>query len=1213
MMWAMFSVASSMKVMQELITNSSEAAIAEHSVHLSRSENDLKGSEMAVQNALVARSSRSKMLVGEKTNFSSVDEELDAVVSAKFFGAIADGLETVGSVIGNAAVAVGNTVVTAAETTLQSLPPAIKTAANTIGQTAVGVVNTAVSVGEMVVDTTVDLAGTALEHAQQSLAEVGRLAEGLARAAWNEIKKIVNCLKEMFSLCSVLIGDQCDCNAGSDVTIATDRFSVRCVFRAGAEFSQGFGLAAVQQSNLEGTTLEGMNILPGAPFVQAFKHAGQVLKSQDALKNKKTSGTSSSCESSLDVAIDGVVQFVPDVTITVHDSGTTEFHISGTVRASVQAMVEAQGSCSYKAMKGFPDPPKKKIICAGKFCIVIMLQMVAELNLEGTLTGTLEVSTEADFRIAGSVRAMANGHADVDVNSPEITHKQGFAIGASATASARVSLGPVLTIWPVPGIPITFRPMVHAEAKAQGTLSYESGHGLLFIEESHHVSAAAGSNSSLNMTTSNLEMCGAAALNIYADVDITGFALPALFKSRFNSRFLIDQFTAAVMASAAAMLRAMTGPLQCIPGASTATNFIMAAAREAASQITGLIPNLNLDLGLPAIQLLSPQKHFCKEVYTTPGFDSAPCAAELGCKHAGRGPPPGEELPPPEQVRNHDTRASGSTTCPALVMGDRFIQLGNTWRLADIDGQHLVLQHSNGEVPIVWRNDGRTFWRPWHRNQNREAWNRAAGPSKGISFGFQFVQIGNFRIGANDDDHFSVDSNHHKCAQTWRGHDLSVHHSTGWNLYDRGEGFQTGVTFGDRFIQVGKMRFGAADDNHFNFYFTPTAKTLEIFRGHDGTRHAGNNHHWNHHNEMVVSRLPAHWTCPDIAEKAHGECNPEFGHWGDRFIQLAKWRLAAIDDNHFSISHKDGKTAQIYRNDGHLFPGPRNDFGAWHRPIGFPHGITFGPSFIQIGNFRIAAMDHDHMSITHISGITAQIFRGHPGSLLIPVCAFRLTVEVNDRYAMWHCGGIQEILGTCPGITAGDGFLQLSDWRVAGIDSHHFSFSHRSIHTPLILTSDGRTHSGPRRDWHTWDREAGISTIKFGDRFIQFGHWWRLGEWEQNGRHFVLSHRNNKAPIIWRIAFGHGFVQIGKWRIGDVDGHHFSITVNGKTAEIFTADARRHYGPRTDWTTFGRPISDCRVVPDAGAQVIQPPLTEGLECEYFYNHAQCAVPELGVV
>ena len=61
-----------------------------------------------------------------------------------------------------------------------------------------------------------------------------------------------------------------------------------------------------------------------------------------------------------------------------------------------------------QAMKGFPDPPKKKVICGGKFCIVIMLQMVAELNLEGTLTGTLEVSTEADFEIAGTVRVTSS-------------------------------------------------------------------------------------------------------------------------------------------------------------------------------------------------------------------------------------------------------------------------------------------------------------------------------------------------------------------------------------------------------------------------------------------------------------------------------------------------------------------------------------------------------------------------------------------------------------------------------------------------------------------------------------------------------------------------------------------------------------------------------------------------------------------------------------
>ena len=154
-----------------------------------------------------------------------------------------------------------------------------------------------------------------------------------------------------------------------------------------------------------------------------------------------------------------------------------------------------------------------------------------------------------------------------------------------------------------------------------------------------------------------------------------------------------------------------------------------------------------------------------------------------------------------------------------------------------------------------------------------------------------------------------------------------------WDNFDRSEGFPTGVTFGSGFLQVGKMRFGASDHNHFNFYFTPTGKSLEIFRGHDGKRFAGNNAHWNKNNWMV-RRTPAHWTCPGFAEKAHGECNPEFGHWGDRFIQLAKWRLAAIDKNHFSISHKDGITAQIYHSDGTVHPGPRSDYGSWDRPIG---------------------------------------------------------------------------------------------------------------------------------------------------------------------------------------------------------------------------------------------------------------------------------------
>ena len=97
-----------------------------------------------------------------------------------------------------------------------------------------------------------------------------------------------------------------------------------------------------------------------------------------------------------------------------------------------------------------------------------------------------------------------------------------------------------------------------------------------------------------------------------------------------TSRFIMDEITKAVLIGAAAMMKIMTGPLQCIPGADVVTQTIMDAAQAAASAIVGHIPSLDLDLGLPSIQLLPPEKLFCKEVYKTPGFASAPCAAELG-------------------------------------------------------------------------------------------------------------------------------------------------------------------------------------------------------------------------------------------------------------------------------------------------------------------------------------------------------------------------------------------------------------------------------------------------------------------------------------------------------------------------------------------------------------------------------------------------------
>ncbi|CAE7240594.1 unnamed protein product [Symbiodinium natans] len=85
---------------------------------------------------------------------------------------------------------------------------------------------------------------------------------------------------------------------------------------------------------------------------------------------------------------------------------------------------------------------------------------------------------------------------------------------------------------------------------------------------------------------------------------------------------------------------------------------------------------------------------------------------------------------------------------------------------------------------------------------------------------------------------------------------------------------------------------------------------------------------------------------------------------GDRFIQLGDWRLADIDGTHFSISHKDGWTAQVYKSDGTLHPQMWQLWGSWHRPIGPSKGIRFGFQFIEIGQFRLGAVDDNLFSIS---------------------------------------------------------------------------------------------------------------------------------------------------------------------------------------------------------------------------------------------------------
>ena len=218
-----------------------------------------------------------------------------------------------GSAVANAAVVVGNHVIRAPTMRIDQLPQGLKNFAEDLGNQALNVAtvtaHTAVHVAQKAATTTIQLAGTVLEHAKKTaeqgaklatkvgnfiadqaralggeIAKLGPLAAGLGQAAWNEMKKFISCLRESTSLCQLLIGKECDCSAGSYVEMHHDRMELRCVFSKVSEFSQGFGIKATRAGS--GDPSLG---LPGEEYAQATKMYNDVLKSRKGLKETRMS------------------------------------------------------------------------------------------------------------------------------------------------------------------------------------------------------------------------------------------------------------------------------------------------------------------------------------------------------------------------------------------------------------------------------------------------------------------------------------------------------------------------------------------------------------------------------------------------------------------------------------------------------------------------------------------------------------------------------------------------------------------------------------------------------------------------------------------------------------------------------------------------------------------------------------------------------------
>ena len=156
----------------------------------------------------------------------------------------------------------------------------------------------------------------------------------------------------------------------------------------------------------------------------------------------------------------------------------------------------------------------------------------------------------------------------------------------------------------------------------------------------------------------------------------------------------------------------------------------------------------------------------------------------------------------------------------------------------------------------------------------------------------------------------------------------------------------------DRYLQIGKWRFGDADGRHFTVVHDG-GKTVQVYTK-DGKRLGADS---------------------NVTVRHRDEEAPEEIKFGDRFVQIGNFRICDVDGTHASICMVDGKTSQIFRKDGTLHPGPRDDFCCHQRSVDprtrTPHDRR---PVIQIGEWRLGAIDTT-TSMSHKDGKTAQIYR----------------------------------------------------------------------------------------------------------------------------------------------------------------------------------------------------------------------------------------------
>lgn len=143
-----------------------------------------------------------------------------------------------------------------------------------------------------------------------------------------------------------------------------------------------------------------------------------------------------------------------------------------------------------------------------------------------------------------------------------------------------------------------------------------------------------------------------------------------------------------------------------------------------------------------------------------------------------------------------------------------------------------------------------------------------------------------------------------------------------------------------------------------------------------------------------------------------------------------------------------------------------------------------GDGFVEIGEWRIGDLD-GYFAICHSSSTQANVLFSSETGVMDPVSG--------PAEGLWAKAG-----GSVSRVDMGDGLLQFaSQWRLGDVEDAYITLSHSNGRILMAWHKSGADIEGPalnQSKFSTWQRTMKTKDVAIGDRFVELGKSWRIGD-----------------------------------------------------------------------------------------------------------------------